>query len=218
VSRRSRLPTWLRPDYLLAVALWAFGRVSGLQFHRVLVAPARSPSLHTDEAFRHHRIADRPVLDHLGGDVELQLDEQSGPSCRTLLARGHRIHALLADRTVACQLNVCLGEFDIDSPALLRLALADGTGFVGFLHTRDRFRGHGLAARLIEAAIDNERAAGVERFMAHVRATNFTSMMAFRRAGWQPKAWIVSTRSGRFLGAPGCRRIGLRISRREQRA
>lgn len=115
-------------------------------------------------------------------------------------------------------MNVCQGEIDIDSPAPLRLSLSAGTVFLTFLHTRDRFRGHGLAVRLIDATVESEYAVGVDRLLAHIRATNFASMMAFRRAGWQPRAWIVSTRSGRFLGAPGCRRIGLAISPLEKRA
>lgn len=214
MTKHGGLRRIFRRDYLAAVLFWALARLARLQVHRVVIVRVdRRPAARASRTdFSLLGIHDPESLDRLGADLESQIDEESGIGCRTLIARGNSVFVALDQGAVACQLTVYRGEVVVDSPTDLRFSLAPGASFFGYMHTRDRFRGRGLASSLIEFARASEMDSGATSCLAHIRATNHASMTTFRRAGWQPEAWLLTSRTGSLLGAPGCQRIGLRVS------
>lgn len=201
--------------YLAAVFYWATSRILRLQVHDVLtIAPsrdnARNPEL--PPVYRFYAIHDVDQLTVLGGAVETQLDDHSGLSCRSMLARGDRIYAIVDSGGVACQLNMRRAPLAVDSPSRLVFDFGADGRFLNYLYTRDDQRDRGLAARLIELAVADCADGGSTRCFSHVRATNYASLAAFRRCGWKRSARILSTRAGRFLAAPGCRAAGLNVA------
>jgi GNAT superfamily N-acetyltransferase len=216
VKRGSYVTRLADPHYLAAVFYWATSRVLRLQVHNVLTialsrAAARIPELPPD--YRFHAIRDTDQLAALGGAIEAQLNDQSGLSCRSMLARGDRIYAIVDSRGVACQLNMRRAPLTVDSPSELVFEFDADCRFLNYLYTRDDQRGRGLAGRLIRLAAADCADEGSTRCFSHVRATNHASLRAFRRCGWKRSARILSTRSGRFLAAPGCLAAGLAVRR-----
>lgn len=214
MSTRGGLRRLFRRDYLAAVLFWAIARVARLQVHRVVIVRAdrRPPPQASCPDFSLLGIHDLVSLGRLGAELESQIDDESGMRCRALIGKGSSVFVALDEGAVACQLTVYRGEVFVDSPTDLRFSLAPGTSFFGYVHTRDRYRGRGLASRLIDFARAREMDAGASSCIAHIRATNHASMITFRRAGWRPQAWLLTSRSGKFLGAPGCQRLGLRVN------
>lgn len=204
----------LHRDYFSAVAFWTIGRTLRLQVHQVLcidldagcAAPASAPGM------RLLAVRNEQDLAAVSPAIEEQLDEQSGPSCRSILARGGALYAIAEGERIACQLNIRRGTVQVDSPTTLTLAFPPGSAFLDFLHTREAFRGRGLAAALIRHACADIARHGTQRCFAHVRATNHSSLRAFRRAGWRRCAAILTTRSGRYIAAPGCLRAGMQVT------
>lgn len=204
-------------DYLAAIAFWAVGRTLRLQVHRVLSIPLerRNASTPPPPGMRFlavHNSAELHGLRERNPAIEDQLNDESGPSCQSIVAKGDAIYALVEAERVACQLNIRHGAIAVDSPTALTFSFAADSAFLDFLHTRDLYRGRGLARALIQYACDDAARLGMTRCFAHVRATNHSSLRAFRRCDWRPSAVILTARSGRFLGAPGCRRAGMDVS------
>lgn len=204
------------PHYLAAVFYWATSRTLRLQVHDVLTIAlsretGRDPELPSH--YRFHAIHDTDGLAVLGGAIEAQLNDQSGLSCRSMLARGDGIYTIVDSRGVACQLNMRRAPLTVDSPCELVFDFDADCRFLNYLYTRDDQRGRGLAGRLIRLAAADCAERGSTRCFSHVRATNHASLAAFRRCGWKRSARILSTRSGRFLAAPGCVGAGLNVSR-----
>jgi GNAT superfamily N-acetyltransferase len=204
-------------DYFAAVAFWVVGRTTRLQVHHVLSIPLepRATPVPPPPAMRFLAVrngAELRELRELNRTIENQLNEESGPSCQSIIDKGGAVYAVIEAERVACQLNIRHGAIAVDSPTALTFSFAAARAFLDFLHTRDEYRGRGLARALIQYACDDAARLGMRRCFAHVRATNHSSLRAFRRGGWQRSALILSTRSGRFLGAPGCRRAGMDVS------
>ncbi|MFP5407378.1 MAG: GNAT family N-acetyltransferase, partial [Gammaproteobacteria bacterium] len=203
----------LHPDYLAAVGFWALGRTLRLQVHRVLSIALEGASAAEEppSGLRFVAVRNAGELRNMGQGLEDQLNEESGPSCRSILDAGGSLYALAEGEQVACQLNIRRGVVAVDSPTKLTLSFPDGSAFLDFLHTRDDYRGRGLATALIRYACGDIARVGTRSCLAHVRATNHSSLRAFRRCGWERRAAIFTTRSGRFLAAPGCRQAGMDV-------
>jgi ribosomal protein S18 acetylase RimI-like enzyme len=214
MTRRGKLQKLSDPLYMSAVAYWAFGRVSRLQVHKVLVvdlSPDAGRGVALPTGFAFCALHDLHGLTELGAGVEEQIDQQSGLRCRSLLARGDRVYALVESGRVACQLNIRRGPVAVDSPTDLMFDFAVGDLFLNYLHTRDQYRGRGLASALIRLACADAARGGARRCLCHVRATNHSSIAAFCRCSWAQAARILTTRTGRFIAAPGCSSLGMTV-------
>lgn len=202
-------------DYLSALFFWVIRRVTGVQVHRVMTLDLRErvPGAGVTEAsgLRVSVIRHPEDLDGLRRDIVEQLNEQSGSSCRTLVSRGDWVYFMTDDDRVACQMNVRHGSFEVDSPTDLAIRIEPRCSFWGHLYTRPDYRGKGVAGALLHHAADDSARAGVMRCYSHIRSTNHMSMRAVRKDGWVPAALMLTSASGRLLGAPGCRRIGLDV-------
>lgn len=200
------------PIYLSASMYWGFRKLTGVQFHHVYGTDLSS-SISTPLAspLRMRVLEGINDLLKLPVGLETQLDEQTGLSCRNLLAKHARLYLITDGETLACQLNICEGEVIVDSPTDLSLHLDVGNVFLNYLYTRDIYRGRGLAGELIRLACADLAKKGLRRCLAHIRATNHASLTSFRRAGWTPCGRIITTTSGRFVAAPGCAKSGLRV-------
>lgn len=202
------------PIYLSAMNYWVLRKLSNIQFHKVYVTnlSATSPEGQPQGSLKISVLAQPEDIDHLPEGLEIQINEQSGMSCRSLCERGSRLYVIHDGQNIACQLNINMGEIDIDSPIDLRVKLQNGDTFLNYLFTRDKFRGRGLAGELLGYACNDLALLGKQRCFAHVRATNHASRKTFERSGWKECGKIVTTVSGRFIAAPGCAQSGIRIS------
>lgn len=208
VARRLKNPAFFR-----AILYWILRRLTGIQVHDVY-AIELIPSTVSLNADSNPKLTVLRHLDdflRLPDGVEQELNEQSGHSCRALVEQGNRVYAATEGQHVACQLNIRYGEVAVDSPSELIFTFAPDDAFLNYLHTRDDYRGRGLAGALLSAACDDLAKQGKRRCIAHIRATNYISITAFRNAGWKHKARIVTTTSGRLLATPNCRKIGMLI-------
>ncbi|HRO58335.1 MAG TPA: GNAT family N-acetyltransferase [Burkholderiaceae bacterium] len=204
------------PLYLSAVLYWGLSRVFSLQVHKVLAVPLSADTRQRIElppGYSFHAVRNIERLSALGPSIEEQLDEQSGLSCRAMLARGDRIYAIVESDRVACQVNIRRGPLTVDSPSDLAFDFRNGDLFLNYLHTREDYRGKGLATKLIRLACADAADQQAMRCFSHVRATNHASLAAFRRCGWEEVARILSTRSGRFIAAPGCAAAGMKVTK-----
>ena len=203
------------PTYLSATLYWLLRKLTGVQFHQV-VAMDLSTNTRNMAVAEHleisilERVQD---VDQLPAGIETQLDEQSGMSCRSLCERGARLYLIHNGKDVACQLNIQTGEVVVDSPVPLRLRFHADHAFLNYLFTHNAYRGRGLARELIQYACHDLSKHGKKRCFAHIRATNFASLSAFRRTGWSQCGKIITTTSGRFLAALGCAQSGMNVDR-----
>lgn len=210
-KRKRKTHLLAKPDYIIAVITWIIGRVTGLQFHRI-VKLSTTPPIPLPPGVVHQTIYNTGDIDALEREIESSLNKHSGKSIRKTIEHDGHLHFLSIDSQIVCQLNVLQGSIVVDSPSWLRISLAPKLRFISYLHTREKFRGRGFATTLVQAAAHNEHELQHCNFLAHIRSTNYTSMMAFRNASGRPCAWIISTRKGRYLGSIGCRRAGLKIT------
>lgn len=201
------------PIYLSATMYWGLRKLTGVQFHRVVAADLCAATS-TPLALRLQMRVIKNINDlvQLPVGLETQLNEQSGLSCHKLLEQQARIYLMTDRDKLACQLNIRDGEVIVDSPIDLSLRLDSGTVFLNYLHTRDDYRGRGLAGELIRSACADLAEKGFRRCLAHIRATNHASLTAFRKAGWVPCGRIITTTAGRFIAAPGCEHAGMRVT------
>lgn len=199
--------------YLSAGTYWAIRRLTGVQFHFLYAANLNS-AIRTQEVlpFEFAVLESKNDLKRLPKSIEVQLDEQSGLSCCSLLDQNAYIYLLMDGEKLACQLNIRQSQVFVDSPVDLILHLESGTAFLNHLYTRDPYRGRGLAGTLISLACADLASKGLHRCLAHIRATNHSSLSSFRKAGWTVCGRIISTTSGRLLAAPGCEKAGMQVS------
>lgn len=204
-------------DFLAALCYWGLRRIIFIQVHRVFsIRLSPAPPLSSGKpvpGFSMHVLRHLDDLASLAPGVEDQLNEQTGNSCRSLLAQGDWIYFTADGRHVACQLNIRRGNVRVDSPVDLQFDFEHCDAFLNYLHTREKYRGRSLAGRLISFACEDLARKGVRRCFSHIRGSNFSSISAFRRAGWVPCAYILTSTSKRLLGVPGCARAGMRVER-----
>lgn len=200
-------------SYVSAGTYWAIRRLTGVQFHFVYATYLNS-STSTQVALplEFFVLESEADLKKLPKNIEIQLNEQSGFSCRDLFEQNARIYLLMDGEKLACQLNIRQSEVVVDSPVDLILRFESGTVFLNYLYTRDAYRGHGLAGKLISLACEDLARKGLHRCLAHIRATNHASLSSFRKAGWTTCGRIISTTSGRLIAAPGCEQSGMQIT------
>ena len=204
-------------DYLSAVFFWIVRRLTGVQVHRVMTLELRGrvPGAEVADGsdLRFLVLRDPGDLEGLRSDIVEQLDEQCGSSCRALVSRGDWVYFVTdGDGRVACQMNVRHGSFEVDSPTDLAIRVGPQCSFWGHLYTRPDYRGRGVAGAILRYAADDSARAGLIRCYSHIRSTNHMSMRAVRKDGWVPAALMLTSASGRLLGAPGCKRIGLEVT------
>lgn len=200
------------PTYLSASMYWGLRKLTGVQFHHVYLRDlSSSTNTLLASPLQMHVLAASDDLQKLCDGLETQLDEQSGLSCRNLLANHGRIYFITDGDTLACQLNIRNGDVIIDSPTDLSLELDPGIVFLNYLYTRDAYRGRGLAGELISFACADLAKKNHRRCLAHIRSTNHASLASFRKAGWTNCGRIITTTSGRFIAAPGCEKSGMRV-------
>lgn len=201
------------PTYLSATLYWALRKLTGVQIHKVVTIGLNTDTLGTPAA-EHLEISVLERVqdaDRLPAGIKAQLDEQSGMPCRSLCERGTRLYFIHDGKDVACQLNIEVGEVLVDSPTPLRLQFQADHAFLNYLFTHDAYRGRGLARELIRYACHDLSKHGKRSCFAHIRATNFASLSAFRRSGWSQCGKIITTTSGRFLAALGCARSAINV-------
>jgi GNAT superfamily N-acetyltransferase len=199
--------------YLLACTHWAWRKLTTIQVHHVYMIDlvTTTACLPADEHLEAHVLATVDDLRGLPPGIEQQLNEQTGQSCLRLLQRGARIYYFSEGEVVACQLNILRDEVIVDSPCDLAFRFEPEDTFLNYLHTRERYRGRGLARTLIRHACADLAAVGSRRCFAHIRATNHPSLTAFRNAGWKLAGRIVTTTSKRFIAAPGCKESRMQV-------
>lgn len=200
--------------YLSATLYWILRKLTGIQFHQVFsinvsAAPRDIQLTKPFEVSILERVED---VDCLPPGIEAQLNEQSGMSCRALCECGARLYFINDGKNVACQLNIRSSDVEVDSPTHLNLQFQCNDAFLNYLYTHDAYRGKGLARELILYACNDLERLGKQRCFAHIRATNHASLSAFQRSGWRQCCKIITTTSGRFLGAPGCPESGVKVS------
>jgi len=210
------LEKFANPLYLSAIFYWVLGKIFRVQVHKVLKINSPPIPCHASEppfGFDLLALREPSSLAGLHPSLEAQLNEESGVGCRTIVQGGDRIYAFVdrSTKRVACQLNLRRGVILVDSPTDLILCLRNDSLFLNYLHTRPDYRGHGLATHLIQLAWADAASGEANHCFAHVRSTNVASLGAFRRSGWFEIGRILTTRSGRFISAPGCAVSGLRV-------
>lgn len=202
-------------DFLAAVCYWGLRRILFVQVHRVffigLSPGATLPSGTQMLGFSTHVLYRLDDLASLAPGIEDQLNEQTGISCHSLLEQGGRIYFIAHGQHVACQLNIRRGKVLVDSPVDLLFDFDEYDAFLNYLHTREKYRGKSLAGSLISYACEDMAHNGVRRCFSHIRGSNYSSISAFRHAGWAPCAYILTSASKRLLGIPGCSRAGVRV-------
>lgn len=210
-ARASKLTN---PTYLSALAYWALRKLTRIQFHHVYAVDLSQPqeAAGLENGFAVSVVKHLEDLENLPPGMEAQLNEQSGMSCRALCERGARLYFIHSGHDIACQLNINSGEVTVDSPADLHFRLNATDAFLNYLYTRDAFRGHGLARKLIRYACSDLSKQDKQRCFAHIRATNHASLNAFKLCGWRFCGRIITTTSRHFLAAPGCAQSGILVS------
>ncbi len=200
--------------YLSATLYWVLRKLTGVQFHQVFAidVSAASANLQLSKPFLISVLACAQDIDLLPAGMESQLNEQSGLSCRALCERGALLYFIHDGKDVACQLNIRNSDVVVDSPTHLNFQFAANDAFLNYLFTRDTYRGQGLARQLILYACADLARRGKRRCFAHIRATNHASLSAFQRSGWRQCCKLITTTTGRFLAAPGCRKSGMTVS------
>lgn len=205
-----KLSFLLGPGGFTAALFFGFKSLTGAEVFRFAAKPLQPgavPALPTD--WRYVQLCTSAELVALVPGVRAQLAAQSGAGPELLLQRGASLHALLCGESVVAQLNIeSSPACEVDDPKLA-LHLAEGDGFLGYLHTWPEFRRRGAAQLLIAATEQGLRERGVKRLVTHVRATNVPSIAAFKSLGYHFNALVLSKTSGALLGALGLRRLGL---------
>lgn len=205
-----KLSFFLGPGGFTATVFFAFKSLTGVEAFRFAAKPLQPgapPALPSD--WRYVQLCTSDELVALMPGVRAQLAEQSGAGPELLLRRGASLHALLCGETVVAQLNIeSSPAFEVDDPKLA-LRLAEGDGFLGYLHTWPEFRRRGAAQLLIATTEHGLRERGLKRVVTHVRATNVPSIAAFKHQGYRFNALVFSKTSGALVGGLGMRRLGL---------
>lgn len=201
------------PLFLRATLYWLIRRLAFIQFHDVYVIEPKPEFVPPD--------SERPraltVLKHIDDLTELpegledELNEQSGRSCRHVIRQGGWVYVLTDRDNLVCQSNVRFGEITVDSPTDLVMRFSGDSAFINYLYTRKAYRGGGSATDLLSLIVEDMCRFGKKRCVAHIRATNYKSIAAFRRAGWKLGGRIISTTSGSLIATPGCRKIGMLV-------
>jgi len=208
-----KLSFLLGPGGGTAALFFGFKSLTGAEVFRFAAKslhPGAAPVLPSD--WRYVQLCTPAELAELAArmpGVRTQLAAQSGAGPERLLQRGASLHALLCGETVVAQLNIeSSPACEVDDPKLT-LHLAEGDGFLGYLHTWPEFRRRSAAQLLIAATEQSLRERGLKRLVTHVRATNVPSIAAFKKLDYHFNALVFSKTSGMLLGALGMRRLGL---------
>lgn len=204
-----------QPDYLAAIFFWGIRRAFRVQIHRILRLDLARVSIsdipNVPSGFALQVVSNQDDLRELPPNLEAQLNEQCGSSCRTLIEEGSEIYFLVEQDRVASQLNIRRGRVRVDSPTDLLFGFGESDAFLNYLHTREEYRGRNFAKILIDFACQKLACRGIDRCFSHVRGSNFASMTAFRRSGWAPCGYLLTSSSGRLLATPGCGRTGISV-------
>ena len=205
-----KLSFFLGPGGFAAALFFGFKSLTGAEAFRFAAKPLQSGAASAlPPDWRYVQLCTSAELAALVPAVRAQLAAQSGAGPELLLQRGASLHTLLCGEAVVAQLNIeSSPACEVDDPKLA-LHLAEGDGFLGFLHTWPEFRRRGAAQLLIAATEQSLRARGLKRLVTHVRATNVPSIAAFKNQGYRFNALVFSKTSGAFVGALGLRRLGL---------
>lgn len=207
-----KLSFLLGPGGFTAALFFGFKSLTGAEVFRFAAKPLQpgvAPALPSD--WRYMQLCTSAELAALMPGVRAQLGAQSGAGPELLLQRGASLHALLCGEAVVAQLNIENSPIcEVDDPKLA-LHLAEGDGFLGYLHTWPEFRRRGAAQLLIAATEQGLRERGLKRMVTHVRATNVPSIAAFKNLDYRFSALVFSKTSGALLGALGMRRLGLQV-------
>lgn len=205
-----KLSFFLGPGGGTAALFFGFKSLTGAEVFRFAaktLLPRAAPTLPPD--WRYVQLCTSAQLAALLPSVRSQLGAQSGAGPELLLQRGASLHALLCGEAVVAQLNIESGPAcEVDDPKLA-LHLADGDGFLGYLHTWPEFRRRRAAQLLIATTEQSLHERGLKRLVTHVRATNVPSIAAFKNLNYRFNAMVFSKTSGTLLGALGMRRLGL---------
>jgi ribosomal protein S18 acetylase RimI-like enzyme len=205
-----KLSFLLGPGGRAAAFFFGFKSLTGAEIFRFAAKPLQPgamPALPSD--WRYVQLRTPAELAALAPGVRAQLAAQSGAGPELLLQRGASLHTLLCGQAVVAQLNIESSPVcAVDDPKLL-LRLAEGDGFLGYLHTWPQFRRRSAAQQLIAATEQSLHERGFKRLVTHVRATNVPSIAAFKNLDYRFNALVFGKTSGRLLGALGMRRLGL---------
>lgn len=71
------------------------------------------------------------------------------------------------------------------------------TGYVELIHVNHKFRGRGLASKLLRAVANEMCSSGIRRIEAHIDSENYSSVAAFQKSGWQ----VLRTGTGDYLAS-----------------
>lgn len=203
------------PYFLGAVGFGLLHRLGVVRVHRVLLTELKHFS--SGKVIEHlpsmemHVLRSEDDLTSLATDIETELNEQSGMSCRGLIAEGDAIYFMSEGGRVTCQLNICHNAVRVNTPTDLIFQLDNGDAFLNYLYTREKHRRKGLAGTLMRFACQQMKQDGMKRCFAHVRATNYASLTTLKQEGWTAAGWILTSASGRMLGAPGTERLGIKV-------
>lgn len=178
-------------------------------FRLVWIKPLGTLAPTLPGGWRYLRLDNLATLSALPATLLTAISAHSGSGPERLFQRAGSLHLLLCGDQVVAQLNIeSAADCQIDDPQLM-LKLAQTDVFLGYLFTWPSFRRLGAAQHLIAATQHDLASRGVERIIAHVRATNVPSLAAFARSGWCFDGLLFSRCSGRFLAAQGLKKLKL---------
>ena len=199
---RERIDFLRGPGGLRAAGYFGLKLVTGIEVFRVIsTAPHSSDPGVLPPGWSYLNLNTIKALENLSLEVVAQLAGQSGSEPRQLIQGGGSLHLLLNNQAIVAQLRIDFGpSCQVDSPAL-KLTLTRTDAFLSYLYTWPTYRRRGAAGYLISATTHDLVNRGMQRVLAHVRATNVPSLAAFEQAGWIPCATIFCSLRGRLLAS-----------------
>lgn len=222
LRRNGHLKSPLRKGSLRGAAAWLIEQSFPVEILDFFVAcpehlragePAAPPA-----APDHRLVSIRTMADcqRLGEPLLDRLGRQSGHGVRSIIASGGRVYALVEGGEILSQLTVDLnGPVAVETPIPLRVALPGGSGFLSYLYTSPKWRGQGLAQRLLRLTAHELGREGITRLVAHVSATNVNSQNVFLATGWQRAALVLTDRHRCVLyGGRGLANHGIAVTAR----
>lgn len=205
----------LKPGGIRGIAAWLVKRILPIEIFDFFVSPnfnahdlssrhnsysarENAVSEHSNNHFLTLRRADD--CDALKETFLHQLSSESGRGVRSILRRGGRVYAFIQGNDIQVQLTIDLvGPLVLDTPLPLLIELPEKVAFLSFLFTYPRYRGQGMAQRLIRATLRDLATEGIEKVITHVSASNVISQSIFLANGWRRVGLLVSDRRSRVL-------------------